>query len=408
MKTLFGHLLPLSEEEVEAIWNQGTLTFDANVLLDLYRYHPETRDALLDVLRRFKGRLWLSHQAASEFVRNRVRAAAAVSKELADAGDDLSKLESATKKATDDLRGRRPLSREIGQKLKADVEAAIRTAKASVEDVRGRHARSTSIDSVLEDVLSLFDGCVGQAPNDAELAELHKVAERRIQGKVPPGYEDAKKDGAHAYGDYLLWHQILQQAKSSAKPIILVTSERKEDWWERAHGKTIGPRHELLEEAHQVAGQRILIYQTLSFLEQAIGPLNGWLAALITDDIRGEDLDDALAAAEDELDEVMTELLGPLGDDLISTDEWLRRLVTETNVDGWRVHNVAVTDTEPVNNTFAQLKFTALVHYTSPQLEEPQTGTEIQAQFRGTIAFRNGSWAITQHEIESAKIGRRP
>src|SRR5690606_30853295 len=125
------------------------------------------------------------------------------------------------------------------------------------------------------------------------------------------------------------------------------------------HGKTIGPRHELLEEAHQVAGQRVLIYQTLSFLEQAVGPLNGWLAALITDDIRREELDDAIVAAEDELDEIMTDLLGTLGDDLISTDESLRRVVTETNVDGWRVHDVAVTDTEPVNNEFAQLKFTA-------------------------------------------------
>jgi hypothetical protein len=71
------------------------------------------------------------------------------------------------------------------------------------------------------------------------------------------------------------------------------------------------------------------------------------------------------------------------------------------------VHDVAVTDTEPVNNEFAQLKFTALVHYTS-QLKEPQARTEIQAQLRGTIAFRNGQWAITEPEVESAKIGRTP
>jgi hypothetical protein len=408
MRRQFGHLLPLTEEEIEAIWNEGMLTVDANVLLDLYRYHPETRDALIQALRKFKGRLWLSHQAATEFVRNRARAASAVDKELADADGDLSALEAATKKTTDDLRGRRPLPREIGQKLKADVEAAVRTAKASVEDVRTRHARGASTDSVLDDVLSLFDGCVGAAPGDTELADLHKEAERRIKENVPPGYADAKKDGANAHGDYLLWHQVLQQAKESAKPVILVTSERKEDWWERAHGKTIGPRHELLEEAHQVVGQRVLIYQTHSFLEQAVGPLNGWLAALVVDDIRKEDLEDAIAAAEDELDEVMTDLLGRLGDELISTDESLRRLVTETKVDGWRVHDVAVTEIEPVNNAFAQLKFTALIHYTSTQFEGHHAGPEIQAHLWGTIAFRNGSWAITEHEVESTEIARTP
>ena len=112
MRKQFGHLLPLSEAEIDTIWDEGTLTVDANVLLDLYRYHPETRDALIRALRTFKGRLWLSHQAAWEFVRNRARAAAAVGKELVDAEGDLNALESATKKTTDDLRSRRPLPRE--------------------------------------------------------------------------------------------------------------------------------------------------------------------------------------------------------------------------------------------------------------------------------------------------------
>lgn len=53
-------------------------------------------------------------------------------------------------------------------------------------------------------------------------------------------------------------------------PVILVTSERKKDWWEEISGKTIGPRPELLKEAREVSGQRILIYQTERFLEHAL------------------------------------------------------------------------------------------------------------------------------------------
>ena len=405
MRKQFGHLLPLSEAEIDTIWDEGTLTVDANVLLDLYRYHPETRDALIRALRTFKGRLWLSHQAAWEFVRNRARAAAAVGKELVDAEGDLNALESATKKTTDDVRSRRPLPREVGQRLKADIETAIRAAKASIEEVRASHTDGTSTDSVLDDVLSLCDGCVGDPPTDIELVELHKEADRRVKEKVPPGYADSKKDDAGSHGDFLVWHQVLQQAKSSAKPVILVTSERKEDWWERAHGKTVGPRHELLDEAHRIAGQRVLIYQTHSFIERAVGPLHGWMAALVLDDIRREDLEDVTAAAEIELDEVMTGLVERLGDDLIGSDASLRHLIAQTKGDGWRVDNVEVTSIELVDNAFGQLRFTVLVHLTSVLTDDPtRTGPGIRAQLRGTITFKDGSWLISEYHVENAEI----
>jgi len=400
MRQMFGHLLPMSKEESEAIWNEGTLTVDANVLLDLYRYHPETRDALIRTLRAFQGRLWLSHQAASEFVRNRARAAAAVGKELADADGDLNALESATKKATDDLRGRRPLPRQVGQKLKTDIETAIRTAKASVEEVRTRHADGVSTDAVLDDVLSLFEDCVGAAPADGELAGLYKEAERRIKEKVPPGYEDAKKDGAHAYGDYLLWQQVLQQAKNSTKPVILVTSERKEDWWERAHGKTIGPRHELLDEAHRVAGQSVLIYQTDSFMEQATKRAGGTFSAFIRNDIRAprddQELEDIIAMAVEEL-----------GNELVDLDSPINNLTAETNATEWHVDEVVVTDFGPLDYSTCAAPFTASLHYTGDQLEDRVwCGTEMRAELRGTITFEDGSWVISEYEVENAEIER--
>lgn len=399
MRKLFGHLLPLTEDEVEAIWKEGTLTVDANVLLDLYRYHPETRDALIQALRTFKGRLWLSHQAASEFVRNRARAAGAVGKELADADGDLSTLEAATKKATEDLRGRRPLPRDVGQKLKADVEVAIRAAKAAIEEVRTRHASGASTDAVLDDLLSLFDGCVGGPPADAELADLHKEAERRIKDKVPPGYEDAKKDGSNAHGDYLVWHQVLQQAKTSAKPLILVTSERKEDWWERAHGKTVGPRHELLDEAHRVAGQRVLIFQTDSFVERATKRAGGTVSAFVRNDIRAP-------RDDQELEDIITTAVEALANELVDLDSPINNLTAGTNATEWHADDVVVTDFGPLDYSTCSAPFTASLHYTGEQLEDRAwCGTEIRAELRGTITFEDGSWVIDDdYEIENAEI----
>lgn len=126
MRRQFRHLLPLTEAEVETIWIDGTVTVDAHALHDLYRYHSETRDALMHALRNLMCYLWPFIQAASEFVCNRARAASAIGKDLADADGDMKDRESALKKTTDDLRGRRSLPRDVSQRPKTDVDAAIR------------------------------------------------------------------------------------------------------------------------------------------------------------------------------------------------------------------------------------------------------------------------------------------
>ena len=51
MKEEFCWYFPPTEEEVNGIWEKGILTIDANVLLDLYRYHESTRNSLVDALR---------------------------------------------------------------------------------------------------------------------------------------------------------------------------------------------------------------------------------------------------------------------------------------------------------------------------------------------------------------------
>lgn len=61
----------LETKDFDAAWDEGVLTTDANVLLDLYRYNKETREALLTALESFKGKFWISHQTSKEFVKNR-------------------------------------------------------------------------------------------------------------------------------------------------------------------------------------------------------------------------------------------------------------------------------------------------------------------------------------------------
>jgi len=67
MKKGFEHFYRPSKDEFSELWKTCMFVFDTNVLLDLYRYTPETRDELLSILEKLKSRIWLPHQVASEF-----------------------------------------------------------------------------------------------------------------------------------------------------------------------------------------------------------------------------------------------------------------------------------------------------------------------------------------------------
>lgn len=121
------------------------------------------------------------------------------------------------------------------------------------------------------------------------MTTLKGEAEDRRKNKVPPGYLDGDKDGDRPYGDFFLWRQILLHSKRKSVPIIFVTSERKDDWWEKISGKTIGPRPELLREAYEFSGQRILIYQTDRFLEFASKYTGNELDSTAVEEIRAVD-----------------------------------------------------------------------------------------------------------------------
>jgi len=70
-KTLFEFYKP-DEDELKKAWDTGIFTFDANVLLNLYRYSSKTSKELIDILRHLNSKLWLSNQAGYEYLNNRL------------------------------------------------------------------------------------------------------------------------------------------------------------------------------------------------------------------------------------------------------------------------------------------------------------------------------------------------
>ena len=88
--------------------------------------------------------------------------------------------------------------------------------------------------------------------------------------RIPPGWEDEGKHNFKAYGDIVLWFQLIDYARTQKKPIIFVTDDGKKDWWIRdTKGKPIKPLPALVQEMFVEADVLLHMYQGYEFLEQA-------------------------------------------------------------------------------------------------------------------------------------------
>ena len=125
----------------------------------------------------------------------------------------------------------------------------------NLEKLEKKQSDVDDADNIKEIVLKAFEGKIGLGFDKSKLQEINKEGEKRYENKIPPGYKDIKKEGAHIYedrehvrkyGDLLLWKEIIELGKSSkTKHLILVTGDVKEDWWFEKRGKKLGPRNEL-------------------------------------------------------------------------------------------------------------------------------------------------------------------
>jgi hypothetical protein len=132
-------------------------------------------------------------------------------------------------------------------------------------------------DEIWQEVAEIFDGRVGdELPADRKKEIFEEVGPGRYESRVPPGYKDANdnsKQGFHKFGDLILWFEIIEQAKATQKPVLFITDDRKEDWWDLSV-KGFAPRPELGNEIYRAAGTLFHMYLPLDFVKWAGGKLD--------------------------------------------------------------------------------------------------------------------------------------
>lgn len=282
MKSIFiGYFRP-SEVEFTQLWEDSIFAIDANVLLNLYRYSPETREELEKALSKIKDKIFIPHQAAKEFLRNRLNVTAGQAKEYVAPIQSIESLSSALLS-----KNKHPFipSDEL-QKFKLYFEELSSILKRQQQLLFDK----LSNDEVLFFVENLFDGKTGIPFDEEELSKIAKEGEDRYKKELPPGYKDSKKDGNandpyRIYGDLIVWKQIIKYAQTQNKSVIFITDDKKDDWWLEQSGKTISPRPEIIEEFYATTKQKFWMYTVEKFIQEAARVSKSTVSEEILDEI---------------------------------------------------------------------------------------------------------------------------
>lgn len=265
MRSVFvGHFRP-KEQELNELWKNSVFVVDANVLLNLYRYSSGTRIELEKALTSVKKKVFIPHQAAKEFLRNRLIVTAGQAKEYTSAINNINNL---VKNLSS--KDRHPFLSE--QEL-PDFEKYSTKLITSLESQQQTLLDKFSNDEILSFIENMFDGKTGKAYEQEDLDKIVTEGETRYQREIPPGYKDSKKESSddpyRKFGDLLVWKQTIDHAKDKNKSVIFITDDKKEDWWLEQSGRTIGPRPELIEEFCDETEQKFWMYTVDRFIQES-------------------------------------------------------------------------------------------------------------------------------------------
>lgn len=257
MKLIFPEFYRLSEDDFKKVWDECIFIFDANVLLNLYRYSQNACHEFINILtdKKICERVWIPHQFAFEYQRKRLEVVAEQKRSYTRL---IEKIENLIKE----------FERHPFLKIKNIMHPAI-------EDIRlvsRKHPKWNEEDPIYKTLTTLFANKVGRPFPQEGLKKIYEEGKMRYEKKIPPGYLDAKKGVEDQFGDLIGWKQIMIQAKKVQKPIIFVTNETSEDWWwkMKINGEIVGARYELTKEIKDFAGVFFCMYNWRLFHKQAI------------------------------------------------------------------------------------------------------------------------------------------
>lgn len=237
-------LIPLQLEPAEAFLTraataiahaQSHIYFDTSFAMWLTVIGPASRAAFIDWTSTVEGRIHVPAWTIQEYYRHHQ------SKTLKTEIDIQS---IATVKAAEDFRSRLRVLAD-GPLLPGQPEASFLNRLKSIQQELHElvaAAKGWNYDDASAEVIDWMNRHTLAASGIfGSFGRLREVGRTRYAHEVPPGYEDRHK-GLNRYGDLLFWQDVVADARRrTASSVIVLTRDRKEDWYASAPEPEVGP-----------------------------------------------------------------------------------------------------------------------------------------------------------------------
>jgi hypothetical protein len=198
------------------------VSLDANVLLAPYRIPSEPFHKIVGVYKRLAeaGRLIVTGQAAREFLKHRNSViASAIEKLNKDVNRQLPGFENiALLKSISEYERVLAIRDEIRRKYDEQRELLKRVG----DELRGWECNDPVI-AAYGEILSPYIQDLDQNEENEAIGQ----SKARKAEKIAPGWKD---DGP---GDFIIWKTLLKKVAPKRRDLIFVTSEKKDDWWDK-------------------------------------------------------------------------------------------------------------------------------------------------------------------------------
>ena len=246
MQKYFPGFYPL-EDITKEMMDKATIVLDTDVLLDLFRLHPEDAECFVRLLNSVKDKLWMPYDIAWLYHKK-------VDEEIQRQIDHINSVLSHLSSCEEVVKAYKSYP-YLEKKLISELQSVTKRVTETCEKESDSLSKSLKSSGIKNSLRELFDGKIGESYSKAELENIYQTGEERYKNSEPPGYESENTAEKRVrYHDLIIWEQMLAYAQSrenKCKGILFVTGKVRQDWYYVVNGKVISTRHELINEFMQ-------------------------------------------------------------------------------------------------------------------------------------------------------------
>ena len=285
----------LTEEVEKEIWENCIVVFDTSAILSLYDYSDVFRQKfIVNVLNKFKGKLFITGFSEFEFFKNRkLKIDNPINQKIIPFEN------TELKKLKDPIIEFSKFLKEIKELVKSEdyppfippaefekTDFALENLQKHLDELQKNILNLLKIqkdkikslkenDTIFDSIKDLFE--VTDNYSHSQIMKLIKnEGEFRHRNKIAPGYMDnpsisssSKKKGIQIYADFIIWKQIIDLSNEKKKNVLLITNDLKEDWCVKTPKKKTRishPNFDLIREFKDYTNNKFWMYSMSDIL----------------------------------------------------------------------------------------------------------------------------------------------